>query len=76
MTAAQVLSVSLQSAHRASGEPPPAIVLMGPTASGKTRLALDLARVLPLEVVSVDSAQVYRDMNLGTAKPSIAQRAG
>ena len=75
MTAAQVLSVSLQSAHRASGEPPPAIVLMGPTASGKTRLALDLARVLPLEVVSVDSAQVYRDMNLGTAKPSAAQRA-
>ena len=48
---------------------------MGPTASGKTRLALDLARVLPFEVVSVDSAQVYRDMNLGTAKPSIAQRA-
>ncbi len=48
---------------------------MGPTASGKTRLALDLARVLPLEVVSVDSAQVYRDMNVGTAKPSAAQRA-
>jgi len=70
-----VLSVSLQSAHRASGEPPPAIVLMGPTASGKTRLALDLAHVLPLEVVSVDSAQVYRDMNVGTAKPSAAQRA-
>ncbi len=48
---------------------------MGPTASGKTRLALDLAHVLPLEVVSVDSAQVYRDMNVGTAKPSAAQRA-
>jgi tRNA dimethylallyltransferase len=48
---------------------------MGPTASGKTRLALDLARVVPLEVVSVDSAQVYRDMNVGTAKPSAAQRA-
>ncbi|HEX9570870.1 MAG TPA: tRNA (adenosine(37)-N6)-dimethylallyltransferase MiaA, partial [Burkholderiales bacterium] len=48
---------------------------MGPTASGKTGLALDLARVLPLEVVSVDSAQVYRDMNVGTAKPSAAQRA-
>ena len=48
---------------------------MGPTASGKTRLALDLAHVLPLELVSVDSAQVYRDMNVGTAKPSAAQRA-
>ncbi len=48
---------------------------MGPTASGKTRLALDLAHALPLEVVSVDSAQVYRDMNVGTAKPSAAQRA-
>jgi tRNA dimethylallyltransferase len=54
---------------------PPVVLLMGPTASGKTRLALDLARVLPLEVVSVDSAQVYRDMNVGTAKPSTAQRA-
>ncbi len=75
MTAARVLSLSSQSSHRGSGEPPPAIVLMGPTASGKTRLALDLARVLPLEVVSVDSAQVYRDMNVGTAKPSAAQRA-
>jgi tRNA dimethylallyltransferase len=48
---------------------------MGPTASGKTRLALDLARFFSLEVVSVDSAQVYRDMNVGTAKPSAAQRA-
>jgi tRNA dimethylallyltransferase len=54
--------------------PPPAIFLMGPTASGKTPLAMALARTLPLEIVSVDSAQVYRDMNIGTAKPSPSDR--
>ncbi len=53
---------------------PPAIFLMGPTASGKTRLALALAQTLPVEIVSVDSAQVYRDMDVGTAKPSAAER--
>jgi tRNA dimethylallyltransferase len=42
---------------------------MGPTASGKTGVALKLARRLPVEIVSVDSALVYRDMNIGTAKP-------
>jgi tRNA dimethylallyltransferase len=48
---------------------PPAILLAGPTASGKTAIALDLAERLPLEIVSVDSAQVFIDMNVGTAKP-------
>ena len=48
---------------------------MGPTASGKTRLALALASRFPVEIVSVDSAQVYRGMNIGTAKPSAAERA-
>lgn len=48
---------------------PPAILLMGPTASGKTGLAAHLATVLPLEIVSVDSAQVYRHLDIGTAKP-------
>ncbi|TWE01482.1 tRNA dimethylallyltransferase [Pseudomonas sp. AG1028] len=48
---------------------PPAIFLMGPTASGKTDLALALARVLPCELISVDSALVYRGMDIGTAKP-------
>jgi len=43
---------------------------MGPTASGKTGLALELARHFPCEIISVDSALVYRDMDIGTAKPS------
>jgi len=54
---------------------PPAVLLMGPTASGKTALALELARRFPLELVSVDSAQVFRDMNIGTAKPDAATLA-
>jgi tRNA dimethylallyltransferase len=48
---------------------PPAIFLMGPTASGKTAVAVGLARHLPVEIISVDSALVYRDMDIGTAKP-------
>jgi tRNA dimethylallyltransferase len=48
---------------------PPAILLIGPTASGKTGVAVELTRQLPCEIISVDSAQVYRDMNVGTAKP-------
>lgn len=51
------------------------VVLAGPTASGKTGLALDLARMLPLEIVSADSMQVYRGMDIGTAKPSPEMRA-
>ncbi len=53
---------------------PPVILIMGPTASGKTRSALALATRLPAEIVSVDSAQVFRDMDIGTAKPDAAQR--
>ncbi len=47
----------------------PAIFLMGPTASGKTGVAVELTRQLPCEIVSVDSALVYRGMDIGTAKP-------
>ena len=54
---------------------PPAFVLLGPTASGKSTLAMQLAARFPLEIVSVDSAQVYRGMDVGTAKPSAAERA-
>ena len=49
--------------------------LAGPTASGKTALALALARRWPVEIVSVDSALVYRGMDIGTAKPSAAEQA-
>lgn len=49
---------------------PPAIFIMGPTAAGKTDLALELAKRHPLEIISVDSALVYRGMDIGTAKPS------
>jgi tRNA dimethylallyltransferase len=48
---------------------------MGPTASGKSALAMALASRFPVEIISVDSAQVYRGMNIGTAKPSAAERA-
>ena len=51
------------------------IGLAGPTASGKSGLALTLAERWPIEIVSVDSAQVYRGMDIGTAKPSAADRA-
>jgi tRNA dimethylallyltransferase len=54
---------------------PPAIFLMGPTASGKTSVAVELAQHLPVELISVDSALVYRDMNIGTAKPDAATLA-
>ena len=54
---------------------PPAILLLGPTASGKSAAALELARHFPVEIVSVDSAQIYRDMDIGTAKPKPDERA-
>jgi tRNA dimethylallyltransferase len=52
----------------------PVLVLAGPTGTGKSDIALELAQVLPVEIVSVDSAQVYRGMDIGTAKPSAAQQ--
>lgn len=52
---------------------PPAIFLMGPTASGKTDLAIKLCQQLPCDIISVDSALIYRDMNIGTAKPTASE---
>lgn len=54
---------------------PLAIFLMGPTASGKTDLAIALRQHLPVEVISVDSALIYKGMDIGTAKPSAAELA-
>lgn len=51
---------------------PRAVCLLGPTASGKTAAALALAERWPVEIISMDSALVYRDMDIGTAKPSRA----
>jgi tRNA dimethylallyltransferase len=51
-----------------------AVLILGPTASGKTAVALELARRFPAEIVSVDSAQVYRGMDVGTAKPEPDER--
>ena len=54
---------------------PPAIFLMGPTASGKTALALELVERYPCDIISVDSALIYKDMDIGTAKPDAAMQA-
>lgn len=55
---------------------PPAIFLMGPTASGKTELAVQLAQKLDAEIISVDSVLVYKGMDIGTAKPTLKERQG
>jgi tRNA dimethylallyltransferase len=55
---------------------PPAIFLMGPTASGKTALSVQLAQALDGEIISVDSALVFKGMDIGTAKPTLEERAG
>ena len=58
-----------------SARPVNAIALAGPTASGKSALAMAAAARWPIEIISVDSAQVYRGMDIGTAKPSLPERA-
>jgi tRNA dimethylallyltransferase len=65
----------MPSADRASDQRPPAIFLMGPTAAGKTGLACALAERFPVELVSVDSALVYRGLDIGAAKPDAATLA-
>ncbi|WP_422648107.1 tRNA (adenosine(37)-N6)-dimethylallyltransferase MiaA [Cupriavidus sp. H18C1] len=59
----------------ASASPAPIVCLLGPTASGKTAAALALAAHAPVEIISMDSALVYREMDIGTAKPSAAELA-
>ncbi|HEV7855576.1 MAG TPA: tRNA (adenosine(37)-N6)-dimethylallyltransferase MiaA [Herminiimonas sp.] len=54
---------------------PLVVAIMGPTASGKTAAALEIARHIPSEIISVDSALVYRGMDIGTAKPTAEERA-
>ena len=56
--------------------PPPVVAVVGPTATGKTALAVALAQRLGGEVVNADSMQLYRGMDIGTAKPDLAERAG
>lgn len=58
-----------------AGQLPLAVAIMGPTASGKTAAALALANALPIEIISVDSALVYRGMDIGTAKPTQEEQA-
>lgn len=55
---------------------PPVVAIVGPTATGKTRVAIDLARETSAEIVSVDSMLLYRGMDVGTAKPTLEERAG
>ncbi len=63
------------SGTESAADRPLVIALLGPTASGKTALAIELAEALDLAVLSVDSRQMYRHMDVGTAKPSPEQRA-
>ena len=52
----------------------PIVVITGPTAVGKTRLAVEVAKQVPVEIISADSRQIYRKMDIGTGKPTPAQR--
>ena len=69
-------SIQLSTPTTKKKDLPPVIVLMGPTASGKSALAVKLAQALNGEIISVDSALVYKTMDIGTAKPTINERGG
>ena len=62
--------MSLKSPMQQQSKLPPVVCIMGPTASGKTALAMQLFDTIPSDIISVDSALVYRDMDIGTAKPT------
>ena len=55
---------------------PLVVVIVGPTASGKTKLSIELAKRFNGEIVSADSMQIYRRMNIGTAKPTEKEKCG
>lgn len=74
-TSTTLLTVSSTPLSPAPQLPPRFVALAGPTASGKTAAALALARLQPVEIISVDSALVYRGMDIGTAKPTAAEQA-
>lgn len=59
-----------------TADKPTAVLLMGPTAAGKTALSVAMAQALNAEIISVDSALVYKGMDIGTAKPTLAERGG
>ena len=67
--------ISINNIDTKQSKLPPVICLMGPTASGKTALAMALHDALPCDIISVDSALVYRDMDIGTAKPTAEELA-
>ena len=55
---------------------PKVIVICGPTASGKTKLSIELAKQINGEIISADSMQIYKDMDIGTAKPTVEEMQG
>ena len=55
---------------------PKVIIICGPTASGKTALSIELAKKIDGEIISADSMQIYKDMNIGTAKPDEEEKQG
>ncbi len=59
-----------------NGNKPKVIVIVGPTASGKTKTSIEVAKKLGGEIVSADSMQIYKEMNIGTAKPSLEEQSG
>ena len=69
------MEIIIQRDNPEKRERPRVAILVGPTAVGKTAVALELAKVIGAEIVNADSLQVYRDLNIGTAKPTPAERS-
>ena len=67
---------NVQTETSPKGQKEQVIVICGPTASGKTGLSIELAKKINGEIVSADSMQIYKDMNIGTAKPTTEEMQG